>query len=357
MEKKEYTAEGLALFREELERESNESQPEYKMLTYEEIQQINLVNKPKKIDMTWEDFFALPNEKQFELKGRRNEWTFVGRMSGDEDVSWTRELENQIMLGATVCPICHGETRYLALYKCDLTGAYKKDLTACPCRQMKHKLTVLSQPWAIPSKYLWVDLETLKPDLRSTLSIARQQQEIDFLREHPDDGYLFCGKPGTSKTTFACALVRHAYERHWDYLYSCCHAPLRLSWMWIWRVSFDGLIAQYQSRIDDKDGPEPDVTPKRIKEEKAKGMRPVLCLEELDKIKLTQHRANKLFDLIDTLYNASGQLIVTTNLSYPQFVAALTKTNDLEINTAGGAVIRRLEELCHIRDFYKGESK
>jgi hypothetical protein len=33
----------------------------------------------------------------------------------------------------------------------------------------------------------------------------------------------------------------------------------------------------------------------------------------------------------------------------------LTKTNDLEINTAGSAVVRRIEEMCHVCDLYKKE--
>jgi hypothetical protein len=83
----------------------------------------------------------------------------------------------------------------------------------------------------------------------------------------------------------------------------------------IWRVQVPDWLDQMQawdtrpfgdSRHDGR-----EVTPEIIN--KAVGLPPVLWLEELDKWKYTETRANYLFRLVDAVYRRGGLIVASTN--------------------------------------------
>ena len=255
-----------------------------------------------------------------------------------------------ILFGDKPCPRCNGTRMVKYAVKEKYTGQLGHKDYQCHCYQNQHRLKTLAQ--LQPPKYLRCNLATMQPNILCTMPLEKQAEMIEQFRRHPSDNVFMWGAPGTGKTTFACAMLRHAVQRDWKYFYTDNLGGLKFTTTrWIWRVSFDTLMAQYLAKQNDREEPDPDVTPERIKAATEKGKKFVLCLEEIDKARLTEHRANKLFDIIDTLYNCEGQLIVTTNLTYDGFVDMFTKTDNENINVAGGALIRRIKEMCEIYEF------
>lgn len=236
---------------------------------------------------------------------------------------------------------------------CSACGNTTDTIERCnACDRLKHMRKTLRQ--ALPAKYQECNFRTLVPhQALCQLPVARQQELLDRFRANPDASVMMYGAPGTSKTTFSCAFIRRAIERDWKYFYTPVLGGVR--WdreRWIWRVTFDTLMAQYLDKQSDRDAPEPDVTPERIKAATDKGRKFVLVLEEVDKARLTEHRMNKLFSIIDTLYNCEGQLVMNTNLTPEEFEAMFTQTDNLNINVTGAAFLRRVQEMCEVYDLF-----
>lgn len=264
--------------------------------------------------------------------------------------STAKEFDD-VVFGRAVHSRCGG-TGYIAYWEREeTTGARRKMAGGCFCSQLKHRRSILEK--ILPGKYVECNFWTMEPSPVSKLPIETQRRVIDGFRKNPDISVIMYGKPGTSKTTYACALIRRAVERDWNYFWMGGGPCYWNREAWIWRVNYDTLMAQYLRQQGSREAPEPDVTPERIKAAYDKGKRFALCVEEVDKAKLTEHRANKLFDIIDTLYNCKGQLILTTNLTREQFEAFLTKTDNDGINVTGGAILRRIDEMCQTIDFFK----
>jgi DNA replication protein DnaC len=311
-----------------------------------------------KCKLTPEEFFGLSEEEQAKLTSPECHWKEFRRLWEPSD--WTRQLSNDVMLGKP-CPVCEATKQCPAILKGERTGTYGKGTLRCYCADLPMKLRFLSNPWGIPKKYLFADLETLQPIPTSPLSTARQAEEIEFLRQHPNDSYFFCGQPGTSKTTYCSALIRHAYDPWWDFLIDrVSGAPIRPSWIWIWRINFDVLMGQiqryeYRTFGSQEEVPPPDLTPSRItkaaSEMSATSGRPLLCLEEVDKTRMTVDRLNRLEALVDAIYNCEGQLLLTTNLTYAAFAAMVIETKP----ETGEPLMRRIEEMCHVREYFEQE--
>lgn len=298
--------------------------------------------------MTWEEIIA--NSKQQPAP------VWVAETNPFPPIKLTAQMHDDVLFGRTPCPYCNGKQFIEYREREEHSGETRERLVICRCDKLRHKRKVLEQ--LLPGKYIEANLWTLKPSPLSRVPSAAQAEEITYLKAHCDLSAFLCGAPGTSKTTYASALLRRAVERDWEHFYRPGFGALSYNkTRWIWRVNFDTLMAQYLRKQGDRDAPEPDVTPERIKARSDEGRKFVLCLEEVDKAKLTEHRCNKLFDIIDTLYNCKGQLIMTTNLRWEQFDSMFTSTGNDSIDVTGSAIIRRIREMCIRRDYFQGGEK
>lgn len=120
-----------------------------------------------------------------------------------------------------------------------------------------------------------------------------------------------------------------------------------------WRISAKQLLEEIhdysvnRNRYDEEGNfvsgaPMPTVTREKILKAVKLGFRPRLFLEEIDKIKGTETRFNNLFEIVDTLYEAQGQLVLNTNMTMAEFSAAY-----------GAAFERRIAEMCNVKDLFE----
>ena len=205
---------------------------------------------------------------------------------------------------------------------------------------------------ALPSRYQRNNLWTLQPSSASKMSLQRQAKMLEFLRNNPDDGYFFFGAPGTSKTTFSAALVRRAIDRDWKtkILDSQGFPSVYKTTFWIHYVNWDSYIQSlldYQNHPDS--APEPTLTPRLIRQNAERGRTSCIAIEEIDKSRLTEYKANKLFDLVCAIDETKSQLVITTNhRSEESFQTWLYRTDNESVNLAGEPVWRRIVDNCKL---------
>lgn len=147
-------------------------------------------------------------------------------------------------------------------------------------------------------------LNNLAPSGKSRLPPERQAEEIAFLRAHKDESCFFLGPPGTSKSTFAAALMRDAIFQD---------QVLGDGGGFYWRVGGNRLFEQEvaYATAGDKDSVATDITVSDIVSARRRGFTPFLVLGEIDKRKMTEFSANVLFRLVNAMDEQQGQLIVT----------------------------------------------
>ena len=309
-------------------------------------------------------FLALPEDERYKLRVAvpHDGWTSL-TVEACHEVQISPEERDAIAQGTLPCPRCHDGFYneiiggYAKILRDDgeviSRKVFHKHLAVCDCQIWKHiwKLTKRELPLA----YQKFSLATLKPDLLNRLPVGVQQQEMDYVRQHESENFLFLGPSGTGKTTLAYALFRAAYDRSAKHLWSEDRGGLEYKdRRWIWRGNFNDLLNQFnakQKEQKDNPVPDPEVTQQKIKNAARDGFRPVLIIEEVDKIELNMHRSNFLFHLIDETINAGGQLIMTTNLTMAEFRDNLTANED--IRTTGETILRRLTDHVHIRNYFE----
>jgi len=246
------------------------------------------------------------------------------------------------------CPLCP-KCDYL-VWKGTKTGFYFRSNShclVCPCWDRWAFFRAVEK--RLPPILRGLSLGSIMPSQLSNLSMKRQEQEIEFMRQHRLEGFLFLGPPGTSKSTFGAALFAHAIAR--DIVENRRRRYDGVEH--IWRIEGNRLLEQEQAWACayDKSEVRRDVTPEDVVRAVRLGYTPVLFLEEMDKRKLTQFGADIYFRLIDAVDQGCGQLIVTTNLDMKGLRRMLTQE---EVRTTGEAILRRLAKL-NVRDYHGKE--
>ncbi len=193
--------------------------------------------------------------------------------------------------------------------------------------------------WGIRDRDINLRLADLKPYAGSPVPLDKQAKIVSTLRDHIDEGWAFFGTPGVGKSTWATGLFHQAVmnrlldenNHHGEVL------PASL-----WRITARALCQQAQDRAtrsgessDDFCGDPGElfrasqrvVSRERIERAHKRGLKPHLFIEEWDKVGLTDFRRETLFDVLDCMYNVDGQLVITSNLTWPDFCATFGETN------------------------------
>lgn len=209
-----------------------------------------------------------------------------------------------------VCPRCYGTGREVVEGK----GARR-----CECQRPAIIERRLSK---VPPRYRGVTLAGLaaRNDLHTGQAAA-----VEYMKAHPDESYVFCGKPGAGKTHLFWALYEHAAQNLDRRLVAC---------------SMLQLINQYREtfrpRADPMEPPPvPDVYPNDLMVVNA---RYSLFFDDIDKPKISEYVAEQIHALFDAAYNNNHQIVVTTNLKPEDLDAHFTRADE----RYGGAIVRRI---------------
>jgi DNA replication protein DnaC len=261
---------------------------------------------------------------------------------------WTPEAMNSTVHAGGKCPVCDGTKERTEICRGRVTNICFQQKTPCWCEEARFFDRLLGEK--LPRILRNFTLKHIKPSPKSNLSHAIQEREIEFLKAHPDESFFFLGPPGTSKSVYAAALFRRALARNHKYLWhggkvECC-----------WRVDGNHL---FESEVayalaDDKENFKRDITVEMIQTATREGLRPVLLLEEIEKRRMTEYAALTLFRLVNAMDECEGQIILTSNLSLPDFRDMFLKSDIDKVRVDGAALLRRLTDpdKVNVRDYY-----
>jgi hypothetical protein len=231
------------------------------------------------------------------------------------------------------CPECKGTGQIMVpdpVLRDGKDGTVHKMLGRCTnCSVYADHLAnfVAGYHYYVPPAYRWCILSRLKPHdgTSSIVSLERQQTILDMLRAEPEKSYMFFGPAHAGKTVWTAGL---------------CIQNLWIHWMRdggnIWRTPIQRITAKkmldqhtdFAMRRYEKDSDgqnvlgvvdQPDVTAEKIVELRRRGQRFKLYLEEIDKIAQTDARRNNLFEIINTIHEQEGVIVLNSNLRPEEF--------------------------------------
>ena len=205
----------------------------------------------------------------------------------------------------------------------------------------------------VPNERDWHKLAKLQPDTaHSRLSEKMQAGLIRIMREDPTGSYAFLAPSGYSKSTFIYSLLREAFLRHPEdmFSYSCQlmtgYTPV------VYTQSWDLLnqIENYKYH----EGHPPIISVRKIEKMVRDGIFFTVAIDEFEKTRSTKFGMNELYAIIDACYKARGKC---------QFLMAgnLTKEELKDKSQFSEGMYRRIEELCETKEgqshFWELENK
>jgi hypothetical protein len=192
----------------------------------------------------------------------------------------------------------------------------------------------------VPLRYQGCIWSELQPSTKSVLPLDTQKEHMDYFRRYSDQSAAFFGSPGTSKTTWMTAM--YAQQCWWE-----TGQDIWRTGGLVYRMTTKALLDQFTQYALRGNDPENPADPPRLSRERIEKIarldrRVSLFLEELDKIKQTDSRMANLFEVVDALYESKGQLVVSSNLTLPQFQ-----------DQFGEVFARRISEMCKIVNLWE----
>ena len=229
-----------------------------------------------------------------------------------------------------VCPVCQGSLEKKVLMQGKATGIVTKRSLWCDCRPLR----MFWKYWSkVPLRYRDVRLHTTQPSTLVNMPLDRQAAILKIICKNADNSMLLAGDAKTGKTHLMLGLYRRALEsraRQW---------VTKPGTEWgLWRVNTSvWLEEQVRDSMAgrDEDVPIPDLTVRKITQAALKGVKPRLFLEEIDKFKPSEFKMNRLFEIVNAVYEADGQIVATSNTSPEQLA------NEWG-NRYGSTILRRI---------------
>jgi hypothetical protein len=163
------------------------------------------------------------------------------------------------------------------------------------------------------------------PDL---LSVERHAEIIEAVKARKKDSFIFIGPPRVGKTCLMMALLREAGRRWAHATWLKGGTP----WPAVWYYHASTLLREHvayvtQGTANPETAEPPGVTVAAIKSAVRNGHTPSLFLDDLHKVGPTPFQLETLHDLIDTMHENGGQIVVSTNEDQPWFQERWGKTN------------------------------
>jgi hypothetical protein len=189
--------------------------------------------------------------------------------------------------------------------------------TTCPtCSTYVENLTEFTKRFleVVPRAYRHFTLRTLQPYPASPVPTERQAEVIAALKANPDKSYAFFAPAGAGKTVFATALFSKMLYRQY------VRPHLRWNWFPVRRMSAKALLDQHSQWVNARHSEklEPEVTSRKIVEATRAGQTYRLFLEDMNGEDSAARRA-AAFDVLNTLHENEGQLVITSSLTVSEF--------------------------------------
>jgi len=274
---------------------------------------------------------------------------------GEEGYEW---FIGKVMPRMAACPYCQGKGSVTSpndllnegWEKLGKSANFTKQEVCWYCYAYVEKLTTFCRlRRKIPPVYQNSFLRTLTPYSKSLVPIERQREVIEYIRNHPEEGYCFVGPPNCGKTVMTTALYM---EMLWKETVQAPNHDMKASKFFpVWFLSTKQMLDEHTNWDMHKNDPEPEfglgtpyptVTVEKIAYVRDHKRTPRLFLEEIDKVKETDARRANLFAVINAIHNYKGQLIVNTNFRTTQFEEVF-----------GDDLAWRIRNACTVVDFFK----
>jgi DNA replication protein DnaC len=310
--------------------------------------------------LTLEEARELLAKRQYDvidsIARRETEWGHARPVGDITAFEIADELKVKVGRKEIPCPVCHDYRRIPAIRYGKTTGVLEGTNLPCRCARLIRFYTEFDAN--IPAKYRHLNPHTYTPVDPKTvkgLYMPQKYQEKQWkaIMNNPFTGYAFFGPAGWCKTTFSVMLFYLALERATPYLIDDHFQRIKFLWRTdaktigdqhhAFQMQFTKLneLGQEEAVVN-----EPDVTVDRILRAAKKGLPVGLFLEEIDKVKPTDFKRNLLFEIINTLYENNGQLVLCSNSKFSEFRERL-----------GPEFARRVIEMCTVQDNFKLSEK
>jgi hypothetical protein len=232
---------------------------------------------------------------------------------GDEGYAWFVERAERKI---SDCATCNGSGSVVVPDPSGLRRGFPLT-TECPaCSTYVGNLAAFREMYlqVVPRAYRRFTFRTLQPYPASPVPIERQEEVIAALKANPDKSYAFFAPACAGKTVFATALFSEMLYRQ----FTRSH-PHR-NWFPVRRISAKSLLDQHTRWLNGRhpENLEPDVTSRKIAEATKAGQTYRLFLEDANGEDSAARRA-ALLDVLNSLHENEGQLVITSSLTVPDF--------------------------------------
>jgi DNA replication protein DnaC len=195
-------------------------------------------------------------------------------------------------------------------------GDEGKNLGVKPCECLLRRMRQIEVN-RIPPRYRKLSIETIFPQPSRHPTQARV---IANLKAQPSSSYLFLGRNGCGKSQFGWVLYRAAVDANRPAI----------------AIALSDLLMEF--RAWDVDKIQPRLTAESLRERKGRWL---IFIDEIEKARPSEFAAEKLFRILDEIYNFNHQLVITSNLRPAELKKHWSRADE----QYGPSIMRRLFEL------------
>jgi hypothetical protein len=236
---------------------------------------------------------------------------------GEDGYAWFVERAGRYI---SSCPSCKGSGTVMMPAPIGIRRGTLVSESCPSCAERVGALIAFTRPYfeTVPPAYRRFTLRTLQLYPPSAVPLEKQAEIITVLKVNPDKGYAFFGPAGTGKTVWATALYSEMLYRQ----YMRPHP--RWNWFPVRRISTKAMLDQHShwlKRRSNSENPalEPDITSEKITAATKAGQTYRLFLEDMNGSGESPERRAALFDVLNTLSEKGGQLVLTSSLTVAEF--------------------------------------